>query len=113
MWSGLIPDPDSFNKYDPATRESIKGWTQAQIKAHVIDESLRQDKYTDAEIKQAKYGQMLSALIIFASIVAALIVGLCTQDYLAAGAFLVLPFATIIGNLFRPVRSKSNGHSED
>ena len=46
------------------------------------------------------------------SIIAALIAGIITQNAIISGAFLVLPFATIIGQLFKPVHRKSDHESQ-
>lgn len=40
-----------------------------------------------------------------AALVLAAVVGILTNNAVMSGAFLVLPFATIISNLFKPVRS--------
>lgn len=49
---------------------------------------------------------MLVALVLAAA------VGIITNNAVMSGAFLVLPFATIISNLFRPVRSSKKNEKE-
>ncbi|MDO4539330.1 MAG: hypothetical protein Q4B54_14285, partial [Coriobacteriales bacterium] len=52
QWSGMLPAPDEFNKYDKQTRERICRWNDA----FTTDESLRQDKLVANEIKQQETG---------------------------------------------------------
>lgn len=61
---------------------------------------------TDAEIKQGRFGQIASTAIMLSAILAAAVCGIATGNAVMSGAFLVLPFATIIGNLFKPVNSR-------
>ena len=59
---------------------------------------------------------MLSAFVILASITASAVAGIMTGNAAMSGAFLILPFTTIIGQLFRPVlsgRGKQKKQAED
>lgn len=48
QWSGMLPIPDEYNKYDSDTRERICRWNDS----FTTDESARQDRLVDNEIKQ-------------------------------------------------------------
>ena len=87
-----------------------------QTRAVFDDESKRQDKPVEAEIRQGLVGQMLSAFVILASITASAVAGIMTGNAAMSGAFLILPFTTIIGQLVRPVlsgRGKQKKQAED
>lgn len=107
-WSGLLPDPDSFGKYPEHVQDSMVAWNDAKI----IDESKRQDKLVEAEIRQGRNGQIASTAIMILALLLAAIVGIVTGNAVMSGAFLVLPFATIIGNLFKPVASAKKSEKE-
>ncbi len=76
------------------------------------DESRRQDKLVEAEIRQGRNGQIASTAIMILALLLAAIVGIVTSNAVMSGAFLVLPFATIIGNLFKPVASTRKSEKE-
>ena len=90
----------------------LLGFVDREIRAQFDDESRRQDSLTAAEIRQSQRGQLLSVFIIVITIVAAGVVGIIVRDAAMVGAFLALPFAAIIGNLFRPVISRSDRGGE-
>jgi len=49
-WSGLLPDPDSFNQYPEWVQEKMCGWNDA----FTVDESKRQDNLVSAIINDTK-----------------------------------------------------------
>lgn len=100
-----MPHPKSFNAYNAEAQRMILDCADRQTRAVFDDESKRQDKLVEAEIRQGLVGQVLSASVILASIMASAAVGIMTGNAAMSGAFLVLPFTTIIGQLFRPVLS--------
>lgn len=101
----MLPHPKSFNAYNADAQRMILDCADRQTRAVFDDESKRQDRLVEAEIRQGLVGQVLSALVILASIAASVVVGIMTRNATMSGAFLVLPFTTIIGQLFRPVLS--------
>lgn len=105
QWAGMLPHPKSFNAYNAEAQRMILDCADRQTRAVFDDESKRQDKLVEAEIRQGLVGQVLSACVILASIAASVAVGIKTGNAVMSGAFLVLPFTTIIGQLFRPVLS--------
>ena len=102
-YSGMLPKPDDFNKYPPEVQERMCRWNDA----FTIDESKRQDRLVDAEIKQASKGMWVSAFLIAGSIIVSMIIFLRT---LSPYAFSVLsiPFISIITNIFEPIASRSS-----
>lgn len=112
----MLPHPKSFNAYNAEAQRMILDCADRQTRAVFDDESKRQDKLVEAEIRQGLVGQVLSASVILTSIAASVVVGIMTGDAKMSGAFLVLPFATIICQLFRPVlsgRGKQAKQDED
>ena len=112
----MLPHPKSFNAYNAEAQRMILDCADRQTRAVFDDESKRQDKLVEAEIRQGLVGQMLSAFVILASITASAVAGIMTGNAVMSGAFLVLPFTTIIGQLFRPVlsgRGKQKKQAED
>ena len=111
-----MPHPKSFNAYNAEAQRMILDCADSQTSAVFDDESKRQDKLVEAEIRQGLVGQMLSAFVILASITASAVAGIMTGNAAMSGAFLILPFTTIIGQLFRPVlsgRGKQKKQAED
>ena len=51
-YSGMLPPPDIYEKYDAGTRERMCRWNDA----NTVDESKRQDKLVDNEVKQNERG---------------------------------------------------------
>lgn len=103
----MLPEPASFAKYDRETRERICRWNDA----FTVDESARQDRLVDAEIRQQDRGAWMTfaLLLVFALASAA--------SFVATGkaeAFLLLsvPALGIVGNLFQPLFSKSSRGKE-
>lgn len=108
MSSGIIPLAEDLNQYSPEIQAKIVGWADAQIKANVVDESCRQDKLVSGELNQAKYGQVFSMIVMVLLIIAAVVAVFITNNAWAAAPFLAVQFFTIVGNLIKPIRSRSN-----
>lgn len=66
----MLPHPKSFNAYNAEAQRMILDCADRQTRAVFDDESKRQDKLVEAEIRQGLVGQMLSAFVILASITA-------------------------------------------
>lgn len=107
-----MPTPGSLKQYDQDVQKKIVEWADRKVTAIYDDESKRQDRLVEAEIKQGRNGQIASTAIMLVALVLAAAVGIITNNAVMSGAFLVLPFATIISNLFRPVRSSKKNEKE-
>ncbi len=107
QWSGMLPSPDEFNKYDEQTRERICRWNDA----FTVDESARQDRLVDNEIKQQETGVAMTFVLVVAFGLAAFVSFLITRD-IASFGFLSVPLLNFLGNLFKPVLSKSSRGEE-
>ena len=105
-YEGIIPIPSLFNAYNPNAQEALLEIARTQVAASFADESARQDKLVEAEIRQSRNGQIISAVVILATIVSAAAISISTGRDAVAMVVLGIPIATIVGNLFRPVRSR-------
>lgn len=108
MSSGIIPLAEDLNQYKPEVQSKIIEWADAQIKANVVDESIRQNKLVDGELSQAKYGQVFSTIIMLVLVICAVVAVYITNNPWAATPFLAVQFFTIGANWLRPIRSKSS-----
>lgn len=108
IWSGLLPDPESFSKYPDFAQRKMIDWNDAQI----IDESKRNDKIIEAAIKQLKWGQILSFLVNVLSIAAAF---WCfnTTGNAASFGFLAVPGAAIVVNIGLKIHSAQQSQKND
>lgn len=111
-WGGPLPAPGSLKQYDQSVQEKIVEWADRRVTAIYDDESRRQDKLVEAEIRQGRNGQAASIAIMILALLLAAIVGVSTGNAVMSGAFLLLPFATIISNLFKPVASTRKNEKE-
>lgn len=105
-YEGILPHPKQFNEYNPNAQEVLLEIAREQVKAAFTDESARQDALVEAEIKQSARGQMLSSIIIILALAAAIVVTICTSNATVAMLIVGIPLVAIIGNLFKPVKSK-------
>jgi hypothetical protein len=104
-WSGMLPRAEDFNAYSPEVQERICQWNDA----FTTDESKRQDRLVDNEIRQSNLGTWISAFIFLLSIAFTFIAFMKKGNALSFG-FLALPVLTMIGNLLTPVFSRSSVH---
>lgn len=104
----LLPPAEEFNSYNDNAQKALLDVLDRQTKAIFDDESIRQDKLTDGEIKQSRMGQILSAVIIVVAIASSTVIALSGGSTVVAGIMMAFPFAAIIGNLFIPAKSKSS-----
>lgn len=51
QWAGMLPPPKSFNAYSPDAQRMILDWADRQTRAVFDDESKRQDRLVEAEIR--------------------------------------------------------------
>lgn len=102
-YSGMLPKPDDFNKYPVEVQERMCRWNDA----FTTDESKRQDRLVDAEIKQARDGLLVSLVLFLVTIFCALVTFLATGSSWSFG-FLTVPVVSMIVSLFEPVSSRSS-----
>lgn len=85
-WSGLLPRPDDFARYPVHVQDRMLQWNDAWT----VDESNRQDKLVDAEIRQAERGPTRAMVLGLLCFVAA-IVFFALGNNVAGVAFLAAP----------------------
>lgn len=108
QWVGLLPDPDSFNRYPERAQDKMISWNDAQI----LDESKRNDRLTDAQIKFKGRGQAMTFLLNALFAVLSFAAFVITRDP-ASFTLLAVPGVTIAVNVFLKERDgKSNGDTE-
>ena len=103
QWSGMLPSPDSFSKYDERTRERICRWNDS----FTIDESRRQDRLVECEIRQQRAGAWMS-FALFALFALLAFVAFLANGSAHAFWFLTVPGLTIVREFLQPVFSKSS-----
>lgn len=106
-WVGLLPDPDSFNKYPEFAQRQMVAWNDASI----IDASKREDKLVDAAIKQAKVGQGLS-FVLNLVFTALSFVGFVATGSLASFGFMSVPVISVGFNIWKDSRSGKGREAE-
>lgn len=105
-WSGLLPRPEDFSKYDVHVQEKMLAWNDAQI----LDESKRNDRLVNAEVKQGYISLVFTFVINTLIIVGVLIAFVVTNNPNVFWAF-TLPGASVVGNVVISVKDK--GKSKD
>ena len=103
QWSGMLPSPDEYNKYDEPTRERICRWNDA----FTLDESARQDRLVDNEIKQQETSVAMTFVLVVGFGIAAFVAFMVTRD-IASFGFLSVPLLNFLSGLIKPVLSKSS-----
>ncbi|MEC4273425.1 hypothetical protein VJ923_09680 [Adlercreutzia sp. R25] len=109
-WVGLLPDPDSFNKYPEFAQHQMVAWNDASI----IDASKREDKLVDAAIRQAKVGQGLSFVLNLVFTVLSF-AGFVVTGNLASFGFMSVPVISVGFNIWKDRqadKAKDTGRSE-
>lgn len=107
MYSGLLPIADRFYEYTPEDRERICRWNDAWT----IDESKRQDRLVDNEIRQSRVGTILTFVLMVFFGVLTLCSFLITGNVASFG-FLAVPVLNVLGNMMKPVFSRSSRSSQ-
>lgn len=93
-YSGMLPHPSIYEMYDSETRERMCRWNDA----FTIDESKRQDKLADFEIKVRSRAQWISALLMVAAFGCAVVTYALYQSTVLSCAFIAVPFITVLAN---------------
>lgn len=102
-YSGMLPAPQHYRDYDAGTRERMCRWNDA----FTVDESKRQDKLVDNEIKQQNRGSWMTFFLLILFSVMSFVAFIITRDA-ASFWMLSVPVANVIGNLVVPVLSRSS-----
>lgn len=103
-YSGLLPHPEHWDKFDPETRERILRMSEA----YTTDESARRDRIVDAEISEAPKGRRNALLIMLVSLVCAAISVFVFSNNVAAGIFLAVPLVAVVRDFIQGRRSQSD-----
>lgn len=106
-WSGWLPAPEDFNRFDAATRERMMRWNDAGT----IDESARQDRLVDAEIEQARRGPRRALGVVLTCLVLAAVAGFWKDNTVLAGLFVSPPLLMFAQTLLSTLRSSSRSTS--
>ena len=96
-YSGLLPHPEHWGKFDVSTRERILRMSEA----FTTDESARRDRLADAEIVETPKGRRAAVAIMVLCLAAAAASVFVVNNTVAAGIFLAVPVASIIRDLIR------------
>lgn len=99
-YSGLIPHPDHWGRYDDATRERILRMSEA----FTTDESARRDRLVGAEVSEAKKGRQSAVGIMVVCCTGAFGSIALMQNGIgvtAAAVFLAVPVATVVRDFIR------------
>lgn len=96
VWRGLLPDPDSFNKYDKATRDKIIDWNDRQIDNNIKNE----EKLVDDFVKGNKSSRTYNIFVYLAAILATCIIYYLSNFNPASFGLLTIPAATVVINLY-------------
>ena len=107
MSSGPIPDADMYLKYPLEVQKKIIEWQDRQIKAMFDDESIRQNKLVDGEIKPGNVGQWLSFAINSFIVVGALIAFVMTGNANVFWSYTILG-ASVVGNVVVHINDKNH-----
>ena len=102
-YSGALPMPELFNMYDADTRERICRWNDATT----IDESRRQDMLVENEIRQQERGATLTMTLMAMFALLSFGAFVYTREPISF-TFLSVPCMSVVGNVLRPVFSKSS-----
>lgn len=107
-FSGILPHPSVFKEYDKDTQE----WIKECSGAFTIDESKRQDRLVDNEIRQSNKSFNVSTFLIILSLVLSIVCYLISSNPWLSGLFVSYPIVSVIGNVISPVFSKSSNHND-
>lgn len=107
-YSGMLPHPSIYKMYDDETRERMCRWNDA----YTIDESKRQDKLVDSEIKVRNRAQWISTLLMVAAFACAVVTYVIYQNTVLSCAFIAVPFITVLANGIQSVRPKNKSDND-
>ena len=105
-WSGILPDPQSFNLYPENVQERMLN----QADAFTVDESKRQDKLVKAEIETSKRNTWISAALFVLCLLSGLTAFLITNNQWSWTP-LALPAISLLEDLIAPIKSHSSNNS--
>lgn len=98
-YSGLLPQPGHFERYDADTRERILRMSES----YTTDESSRRDKLIDAEVKEARVGRRTATCMFFVAMVLTFVTVLLAPvlgfNPWVGTVFLALPVTSVIRDM--------------
>lgn len=100
-YSGMLPLPEIYKQYDKQTQERMCKWNDA----YTSDESARQNKLVEHEIKQKTRGAIFSFVLALVFVGATLYAFIKTQSPYSF-LFLSAPVINVIGSFTKPPHSK-------
>lgn len=109
-WSGRLPPPDVYAQYPLHVQERMLLWNDAST----IDESRRQDKLVEAEVREAKIGPWRTSLVFLICLAAAVYCVAAEDSVVGAALFLSVPvmmFLSSQATTYMRDRSNENGDS--
>lgn len=102
-FSGMLPHPSIYKMYDAETRERMCQWNDA----YTIDESKRQNKLIDLEIKIRARAQWMSMCLMAFAFICAVVTYALYHDAIFSVAFIAVPFITVLANGIQAVKPKT------
>ncbi|WP_421788852.1 hypothetical protein [Gardnerella sp. DNF01205] len=103
QWSGMLPDPKSFRQYPAEVQQKLCDWNDAST----VDESIRQDRLVDLEIKTALRGQWIGAILFILCLIISFIAFLYTKSQWS-WVPLALPALSFLRDFLNKPHSKSS-----
>lgn len=103
--SGPIPNSAEFNAYPSYVQNKIIEWHDCEIKAFCSEESERQNRLVDAEIRTQTRNQWLSFIVDLVLILTPIVAFCITNNPKVFWAYTILG-ASIIGNVIININSK-------
>ena len=96
-YSGMLPPPEIFYKFSEADRERICRWNDAST----IDESMRQDRLADAQVRLAEKGMVLTMRLTVLFALLSFVLFLVTSR-IESFLLLSIPVANVLTALLKP-----------
>jgi hypothetical protein len=104
----MLPPPGDFNQYEPDVRERMMRWNDATT----VDESHRQDRLVDEQIRQARLCPTRSLVVVLAAMILAAVSVFGFNNTLGAAIFMAAPLFLFAQRLLGSVRSRSSSHED-
>jgi len=102
-YSGLLPRAEDFVQYPSEVQERMCRWNDA----FTIDESQRQDRLVDNEIKQASKSMWITFVLFLVTMVLSFVSFIWTTSGWSF-SFLAVPVMSMVSNMTKPVFSRSS-----
>ena len=102
-YSGVLPRAEDFVQYPSEVQERMCRWNDA----FTIDESQRQDRLVDNEIKQASKSMWITFVLFLVTMVLSFVSFIWTTSGWSF-SFLAVPVMSMVSNMTKPVFSRSS-----